>query len=186
VALRAAAQWVVPTSTWPITRAKFVAPVTRARAPRFHATMRGINALRAAGVEFSILAVLTRESLRRVDDVFDFFEAEGIHTVAFNLEEIEGANTAWSFGIGDDSMELYREFARQAFYQAFPWYSGNPRDICYRAASWSLPHNGSRPGEAPAVCYGRYRRRVFDLLSRASRRQISGWHAPRLWKCSER
>jgi uncharacterized protein len=88
---------------------------TRTGKGTFRATMRGINALRAAGVEFSILAVLTRESLRRIDDVFDFFEAEGIHTVAFNLEEIEGANTAWSFGIHDDPVKLYREFARRAF-----------------------------------------------------------------------
>ncbi len=87
---------------------------TRAGTGTFRATMRGIDALRAAAVEFSVLAVLTRESLRHIDDVFDFFEAEGIHKVAFNLEEIEGANSVWSFGIDDDPMELYREFARKA------------------------------------------------------------------------
>jgi uncharacterized protein len=88
---------------------------TRANRGTFHATMRGINALRTAGIGFSILAVLTRESLRHIDDVFNFFEAEGIHNVAFNLEEIEGANTAWSFEGDDDPVELYRDFARKAF-----------------------------------------------------------------------
>jgi uncharacterized protein len=88
---------------------------TRTGRGTFRATMRGINTLRAADVRFSILAVLTRESLRHIDAVFDFFEAEGLHNVGFNLEEIEGANSAWSFGIDDDPVELYREFARKAF-----------------------------------------------------------------------
>ena len=87
---------------------------TRAGKGTFRAIMRGIGSLRSAGVAFSILAVLTRESLHHVDEVFDFFEAEGLHNVAFNLEEIEGANTAGSFGTDDDLIELYRDFARKA------------------------------------------------------------------------
>jgi uncharacterized protein len=88
---------------------------TRAGRGTFRATMRGIDALRAAGVEFSVLAVLTRESLRHIDEVLDFFEVEGIHNVGFNLEEIEGANSEWSFESDDNPVELYRAFAAKAF-----------------------------------------------------------------------
>jgi hypothetical protein len=49
VALRAAAQWVVPTSTRPITRPKFVAPVTRAEA------WRGIRTLQTKGSTCCVL-----------------------------------------------------------------------------------------------------------------------------------
>ena len=87
---------------------------TRAGRGTFRATMRGIDALRAAGIKFSVLAVLTRESLCRIDEAFDFFEDEGIRNVAFNLEEVEGANSKWSFGPGDDPVALYRDFARKA------------------------------------------------------------------------
>jgi uncharacterized protein len=76
--------------------------------------MRGINALRAADVKFSVLAVLTRESLHQIESVFDFFEAEGIHRIGFNLEEIKGVNSDWSFVADEDTLALYQTFAHKA------------------------------------------------------------------------
>jgi uncharacterized protein len=62
----------------------------------FDRTMAGIRALQAAGVPFHVITVLSAQSLARPDELFDFYLAEGIERVCFNIEEIEGVNTASS------------------------------------------------------------------------------------------
>jgi len=87
---------------------------TRSGQGTFKRTMRGVKALNTAGVDFTTLAVLTRESLLRVDEVLDFFEREGIRNVAFNLEEIEGNGPRWSFADKVEAEALFRDFVREA------------------------------------------------------------------------
>ena len=53
-------------------------------------TMRGIQALREEGLPFSVISVLTRESLRHADALVDFYLENGIQEVGFNMEETEG------------------------------------------------------------------------------------------------
>jgi uncharacterized protein len=55
--------------------------------------IKGINKLRERGVRFKAIAVVTRESIGRADEIADFFEDLGADSVGFNLEELEGANT---------------------------------------------------------------------------------------------
>ena len=127
------------TSVQPILRLNDSHRRTRAGKGTFRATMRGIDLLRVAGVHISILAVLTRESLRHIDEVFDFFEAEGIRQVAFNLEEIKGHNSSRSFETNDDILNLYRDFARKALIRQ----SGGSLDI--REISATEQRLGSHP-----------------------------------------
>jgi uncharacterized protein len=87
---------------------------TRSGRGTFKNVMRGVSALKAAGVEFTTLAVLTRESLLHVDEVLDFFECEGIRSIAFNLEEIEGNGPRWSFADKPEAEGLFRNFVREA------------------------------------------------------------------------
>jgi uncharacterized protein len=52
--------------------------------------LHGIDLLHQHDVPFEVITVLTAEALACPDELFDFYEANGIHSVAFNVEEIEG------------------------------------------------------------------------------------------------
>lgn len=54
--------------------------------------MQGIRKLQTHEVPFSIITVLTRATLEKPDSLFEFFAANGIQRVCFNLEELVGAN----------------------------------------------------------------------------------------------
>ncbi len=77
--------------------------------------MRGITLLQENQVPFGVITVLTRDHLDRVDELFDFYVANGIRRVGFNIEEIEGVNT-WSSLQGEGIEERYGAFLRR-FYQ---------------------------------------------------------------------
>jgi len=51
--------------------------------------MRSIGRLKAAGIGFHVIAVLTRDSLDHPDAIYDFFAGLGARQVGFNVEEIE-------------------------------------------------------------------------------------------------
>jgi uncharacterized protein len=73
------------------------------------ATMRGIAHLQRNGIPFSVIAVLTNDSLDHADEIFRFLVENGIEEVGFNMEETEGSNRRSS---------LERSGAEQR-YQAF-------------------------------------------------------------------
>jgi uncharacterized protein len=63
--------------------------------------LRGIHRLHEHGVPFQVITVLTAYSLDYPDELFDFYRTNGIVSVAFNVEEIEGPHTASSLqGVG--------------------------------------------------------------------------------------
>jgi uncharacterized protein len=79
--------------------------------------MAGIARLRAAGIAFHAIAVLTRASLSQADELFDFFAALGAEQVGFNVEEIESENRSSSLQpgaagdpCGDDVAAALRSF----------------------------------------------------------------------------
>src|SRR5262249_18078474 len=69
---------------------------TRAGDGTFERTMRGLRILQDNAVPFHVITVLTRESIRSPHALFDFYAANGITNVAFNIEEIEGDHTSSS------------------------------------------------------------------------------------------
>ncbi len=71
-------------------------------------TMRGIRQLQAENINFHTITVLTQETLRHPQALFDFFWHEGIHNIGFNIEEIEGAHANSS--LQQDTERLYRDF----------------------------------------------------------------------------
>ena len=87
---------------------------TRSGAGTFQQTMRGIDCLRSAGVPFSVLAVLTKQSLGATGRVLDFFEREGLRELGFNLEEMDGGHRRWSFDSKGEAEALFQGFAREA------------------------------------------------------------------------
>lgn len=66
--------------------------VDRADCGTFDKTMRGIELLKEAGIPFSILSVLSRNSLDKADLLWDFWTSIGAPYVGINIEELEGAH----------------------------------------------------------------------------------------------
>lgn len=60
----------------------------------FGRTRRGIERLQAAGIDFTIICVVTPSTIGQADELIDFFGAIGCESVGFNIEEDEGAGRA--------------------------------------------------------------------------------------------
>ncbi|MBM94555.1 MAG: GRRM system radical SAM/SPASM domain protein [Oceanospirillaceae bacterium] len=61
--------------------------------PSFEKTMEGVNLLKKHDIELSAICVINEASLEYPDEIFNFFIENDFQSLAFNLEEIEGANT---------------------------------------------------------------------------------------------
>jgi uncharacterized protein len=91
--------------------------VTRAGRGTFGRTIAGIRLLRRHGVPFHVISVLSPESLAAPREMFDFYVAEKIARVCFNVEESEGQHVSRSFQAADPAGAYYaflREFWRMA------------------------------------------------------------------------
>ena len=91
--------------------------VTRAGRGTFAPTIAGIRRLRRHAVPFHVISVLSPESLAAPREMFDFYVAEGIEQVCFNVEESEGDHLSRSFAapaIADAYYDFLREFWRLA------------------------------------------------------------------------
>ncbi|MFO0929668.1 MAG: cyclophane-forming radical SAM/SPASM peptide maturase GrrM/OscB [Gemmataceae bacterium] len=82
---------------------------TRQGAGTLDRVLTGIRLLQTNAIPLHVITVLTAESLAYPDELFDFYRANGITDVAFNVEEIEGPNTTSSLG-GRGSVERFRHF----------------------------------------------------------------------------
>jgi uncharacterized protein len=70
--------------------------VSRAGKGTFDAVMSGIDTLREFGIGFDVICVLTAHSLRRAEELYEFFAGLGASTVGFNVDEVEGINCSTS------------------------------------------------------------------------------------------
>jgi len=89
--------------------------VTRSGRGTFEKTVAGIRRLRRHGLPFHVISVLTKESLAAPQELFDFYVAEEIKDVCFNVEESEGNYRSQSFaeiGIEDAYYRFLSEFWR--------------------------------------------------------------------------
>jgi uncharacterized protein len=78
--------------------------------------VRGLRLLRANDIPFHVIAVVTRDALGEAEAIYDFFEAEGVDQLGFNIEEEECGHTASSLrGAQDDRVRAFYEtlFRRQ-------------------------------------------------------------------------
>jgi uncharacterized protein len=72
--------------------------VTRSGLGTFDRTIDGIRLLRRREVPFHVISVLSSASMSAPREMFDFYVAEGIEQVCFNVEESEGDHVSESFG----------------------------------------------------------------------------------------
>jgi uncharacterized protein len=82
--------------------------VTRSGRGTFDKTIAGVRLLRRHGVPFHVISVLTAESLAVPREMFDFFLAEGIEHVCFNVEESEGDHRSEAFADAGIDRAYYR------------------------------------------------------------------------------
>jgi uncharacterized protein len=78
-------------------------------------TLKGIHLLQEAGIPFHVITVLTKESMVKAQELFDFYQFENIRHVCFNVEETEGANSHSS--LDSDEMVLAFRYFLDAFMQ---------------------------------------------------------------------
>jgi uncharacterized protein len=89
--------------------------VTRSGRGTFDKTIAGIRRLKSHDVPFHVISVLTNDSLAAPREMFDFYLAEGVDHVCFNVEESEGDHRSESFaeaGIEDAYYDFLSEFWR--------------------------------------------------------------------------
>lgn len=82
---------------------------TRSGRATFQQTIAGIRCLRRHEVDFVVITVLSRGALGRAREFYDFYRNEGITSVCFNGEEIEGSHRDSS--LANHEAE-YEEFLR--------------------------------------------------------------------------
>ena len=83
--------------------------VTRSGRGTFDKTLAGIHLLKREQVPFHVISVLSQEALHAPREMLDFFLAEGIEDVCFNVEESEGDHVSGLFA-ADDAQELFKSF----------------------------------------------------------------------------
>jgi uncharacterized protein len=82
--------------------------------------MRGVRLLRERGVPFHVITVLSERSLDDPDGLVDFYIAESIDQVCFNVEESEGDHRSGLFAMADlrrrfhDFLDRFWRTARQS------------------------------------------------------------------------
>ena len=72
-------------------------------------TIKGIHLLQEAKIPFHVITVLTKESLVKAQELFDFYQSESIHHVCFNVEETEGTNSHSSLD-SEEMVPAFRHF----------------------------------------------------------------------------
>ncbi|MBV9688623.1 MAG: GRRM system radical SAM/SPASM domain protein [Ktedonobacteraceae bacterium] len=83
--------------------------VDRAGRGSFDKAMQGVTLLQENGVEYSILAVVTKDALHEPESVWHFFERLQPVRLGFNPEEREGINTHSSLQT-EEEIEQYKAF----------------------------------------------------------------------------
>jgi uncharacterized protein len=83
--------------------------LTRTGRSTFDRTLGGIRLLRHEGVPFHVISVLSQAAMDAPQEFLDFYVAEGIEDVCFNVEESEGAHVS-ELLVGDDPQRRFRDF----------------------------------------------------------------------------
>lgn len=78
--------------------------------------MRGIELLQRHEIPFHVIAVLTRDALECPDEIYEFFRAQGIRQIGFNVEEMEGVHAVSSLCRDRNDSDLaYRRFMSRLY-----------------------------------------------------------------------
>ncbi|MCX4663902.1 cyclophane-forming radical SAM peptide maturase AmcB [Streptomyces uncialis] len=76
--------------------------------PAFDRIMRGIGRLRERGIPFSVISVVTQNSMVAPEELLEFLTSLGCDSVGFNIEETEGANVGRQAPLAEQAEEFWR------------------------------------------------------------------------------
>ena len=114
--------------------------VTRAGRGTFDRTLAGMRMLRANGIDFGAIVVLSSGSLDRPEELFHFLVDEGVERVCLNIEEVAGVHQQTSLA-GDDVYERVRVFTARFWALALETEKLRvPRDMGFAFASVLRPN----------------------------------------------
>lgn len=138
--------------------------VTRSGKGTFDRTIAGVRLLRRERVPFHVISVLTARSLGMARELLDFYTAEGIEDVCFNVEESEGSHASTLMCDGG-AREAFR-----AFLEEFWILSRQGTSIRFvREIDGMIPRI-LRPGEA---CLGNEQVEPFGMVNVDCRGNVS-------------
>jgi uncharacterized protein len=83
--------------------------LTRTGRSTFDQALAGLRMLRRENVPFHVISVLSQSGMDAPQELLDFYVAEGIEDVCFNVEESEGTHVSELFS-GDAPQRRFREF----------------------------------------------------------------------------
>jgi uncharacterized protein len=86
--------------------------VNRKGAGTLDQVLRGMRMLRDHQIPFDVITVLTSTSLDYPDELFDFYIEQGVTSVAFNVEEIEGPHVTSSLSGGGIEPRFRKFYSR--------------------------------------------------------------------------
>jgi uncharacterized protein len=78
----------------------------------FERAIAGVRTLRREHIPFHIISVLTEQSLDAAEEMLEFYLAEGVEDVCFNVEESEGEHVSGLFASADPR-DRFRTFLSQ-------------------------------------------------------------------------
>lgn len=78
--------------------------VTRAGKGTFDRAIRGARLLKAEGIPFHVISVLSKDGLECPEELHAFYLSEGIEDVCFNVEESEGNHVSELMNLSRDTM----------------------------------------------------------------------------------
>jgi uncharacterized protein len=88
---------------------------TRSGRGSHESAIRGLRLLQDHQIPFHVISVITSESIGHAEDIYRFFEQLGVSQLGFNIEEIEGQNTASSLSSSEDVPEKIEAFMATIF-----------------------------------------------------------------------
>ncbi|MGE7434184.1 cyclophane-forming radical SAM peptide maturase AmcB [Kitasatospora sp. NPDC001175] len=82
--------------------------IDRKGKPAFDRILKGVARLREAGIAYSVIAVVTAESIGRPEELLDFLAGLGCHTIGINIEETEGVNITRPMPAVEQARQFWR------------------------------------------------------------------------------
>ena len=119
--------------------------LSRSGGSTFAKAMAGIRRLREANIPFHVITVLSNDSLGSARELHDFYVAEGIENVGFNVEESEG-NHVSSLQAGQVTCDRFKAFLAE--FWAIASRSGKIKSIREVNQMLGAVYSGPAPGGA--------------------------------------
>ena len=88
---------------------------TRSGRGSHDSAIRGLHLLQDHQIPFHVISVITKESIGQAEDIYQFFKQLGVTQLGFNVEEVEGQNSASSLSSPEVTAKSIEAFMKTMF-----------------------------------------------------------------------